>query len=48
MQTKGFSFYLPQCLQHIYLATSTLWGVTGGSLFGNGGVDLALGVAQLL
>lgn len=35
-----FSYYVTGCFQHIYLATSTLWGTAGQSLFGNGLVEL--------
>ena len=34
------SFYVTGCFQHIYLATSTLWGEPGTSLFGNGLVEI--------
>ena len=34
------SFYVTGCFQHIYLATSTLWGEPGRSLFGNGLVEV--------
>lgn len=34
------SFYITGCFQHIYLATSTLWGEPGMSLFGNGLVEV--------
>ena len=34
------SFYVTGCFQHIYLATSTLWGEPGKSLFGNGLVEV--------
>ena len=34
------SFYVTGCFQHIYLATSTLWGEPGKSLLGNGLVEI--------
>eukprot|EP00731_Ephydatia_muelleri_P033340 Em0028g15a len=33
------SYYVTQCFQHIYLVTSTLWGV--GNLLGNQAVDIS-------
>lgn len=33
------SLYLTSCLQHIYLATSTLWGREGQSVFGSNAVE---------
>ncbi len=38
VQFDNLAVYLPQCVQHIYLATSTLRGVEG--ILGNDGVDL--------
>lgn len=29
MQVSFLSYYATQCFQHIYLATSTLWGANG-------------------
>ena len=46
MQVPNLSFYLPQCLQHGYLVTSTLWDSMAVSLRGNAGMDLALGAAD--
>ena len=46
MQAPNLSFYLPQCLQHGYLVTSTMWDPTEVSLRGNTGADLALGAAD--
>ena len=37
---RSASFYVTGCFQHIYLATSTLWGEPGKSLFGNGLVEV--------
>ena len=34
------SFYVTGCFQHIYFATSTLWGEPGKTLFGNGLVEI--------
>lgn len=42
---KGFgnlSVYVTSCFQHVYLATSTLWGGEG-SLFGNASIDATHG-----
>ena len=44
----GFlSFYITGCFQHIYLATSTLWGEEGRSLFGQGLVEFASDVGVI-
>lgn len=40
------SLYLTSCLQHIYLATSTLWGPEGQSVFGSDAVELTGGMAS--
>ena len=37
-QTSNFSFYVTECFQHIYFATSTLWGM--GNLFGNATIEV--------
>ena len=34
------SFYITGCFQHIYLATSTLWGDPEETLFGSSPVEL--------
>jgi hypothetical protein len=39
-ELRSASFYVTGCFQHIYLATSTLWGEPGKSLFGNGLVEV--------
>ena len=39
-KTTFFSYYATQCLQHVYLATSTLWGLPGSSVFGRATVEL--------
>ena len=39
-QADHFSFYVTQCFQHIYLATSSLWGPAGASVFGDSSVKL--------
>ena len=39
-KTTFFSSYATQCLQHVYLATSTLWGLPGASVFGRATVEL--------
>ena len=39
--TQGLSYFATSCFQHIYLATSTLWGDTG-SIYGNALVDGAV------
>ena len=36
--TEGLSYFVTSCFQHVYLATSTLWGDTG-SIYGNALVD---------
>eukprot|EP00731_Ephydatia_muelleri_P033327 Em0028g2a len=38
------SYYVTQCFQHIYLVTSTLWGV--GNLLGNQAVDISASFAS--
>ena len=35
-KAEFFSYYVTGCFQHIYLATSQLWGEEGRSLFGEG------------
>lgn len=42
-----FSFYVTGCFQHIYLATSTLWGEEGRSLFGQGLVEFGRDVGVI-
>lgn len=42
-----FSFYITSCFQHIYFATSTLWGEEGRSLFGQGIVEFASSVGVI-
>ena len=42
--TSNFSFYVTECFQHIYFATSTLWGA--GRLFGNGTVEVERQIAS--
>ena len=39
-KTTFFSYYATQCLQHVYLATSTLWGLPGASAFGRATIEL--------
>ena len=39
-KTTFFSYYATQCLQHVYLATSTLWGLPGASVFGRATAEL--------
>ena len=39
-ELRSATFYVTGCFQHIYLATSTLWGEPGKSLFGNGLVEV--------
>ena len=39
-QADHLSFYVTQCTQHIYLATSSLWGEAGASVFGDSSVEL--------
>ena len=39
-EVEFVSVYVTGCFQHIYLATSTLWGETGQSLFGESPVEL--------
>ena len=41
-----FSSYATQCLQHVYLATSTLWGLPGASVFGRSSVELERDLAS--
>ena len=39
-QEESFlSYYVTQCFQHTYLATSTLWGEDGRSVFGSNPVE---------
>jgi hypothetical protein len=42
-----FSYYVTGCFQHIYLATSTLWGEEGRSLFGQGLVEFGSDVGAI-
>ena len=42
--TSHFSFYVTECFQHIYFATSTLWGM--GRLFGNGTIEVDRQIAS--
>ena len=42
--TSKFSFYVTGCFQHIYFATSTLWGE--GRLFGNSSVEVQRQIAS--
>ena len=42
--TSKFSFYVTECFQHIYFATSTLWGE--GRLFGNGTIEVQRQIAS--
>ncbi len=35
------SLYATECLQHIYLSTSSLWGEDGASVFGDSSIELA-------
>ncbi len=37
----NLSLYVSQCLQHIYLSTSSLWGEDGASVFGGASIELA-------
>ena len=39
-KTTFFSYYATQCLQQVYLATSTLWGLPGASMFGRATAEL--------
>ena len=41
------TFYITGCFQHIYLATSTLWGLPGESLFGRSLVEFASDVGVI-
>ena len=45
-QTPFFSYYATQCFQHVYLATSTLWGLPGASVFGRSSVELERDLAS--
>ena len=45
MQTSFLSYYVTQCFQHIYLATSTLWGADGHSIFGTDTVQFTRGTS---
>ena len=45
MQTSFLSYYVTQCFQHIYLATSTLWGAEGQSIFGTDVVQFTRGTS---
>ena len=38
-QMSFLSYYVTQCFQHIYLATSTLWGADGHSVFGSDSLE---------
>ena len=44
LQTQFLSYYVTQCFQHIYLATSTLWGADGQSVFGSNFIELTGGI----
>jgi len=46
-QNKLLSTYVTGCFQHIYLATSTLWGEPGQSLFGRSLVEFASSFAAI-
>ena len=39
-QSPDVSYYVTQCFQHIYFATSTLWGE--GNIFGTDPVNLGI------
>lgn len=39
-RVANFSYFATQCLQHVYLATSTLWGLEGSSVFGSASVEV--------
>ncbi len=41
------TFYVTGCFQHIYLATSTLWGLPGESLFGRSLVEFGRDVGEI-
>ena len=41
------TFYVTGCFQHIYLATSTLWGLPGESLFGRSLVEFGSDVGVI-
>lgn len=43
-RTPDFSYYVTECFQHIYLATSTLWGA--GGLFGTSSVEVGRQIAS--
>ena len=45
-QTDFFSYYATQCSQHVYLATSSLWGLPGASVFGRSSVELQRNLAS--
>ncbi len=38
---ENVSLYVSECLQHVYLSTSSLWGEDGASVFGDSSVELA-------
>ena len=46
IQRRFFSYYATQCFQHVYLATSTLWGEPGSSVFGTSSVELERDLAS--
>lgn len=46
MQVSFLSYYLTQCFQHIYFATSTLWGKEGQSVFGTDSIEFSGGTTS--
>ena len=46
MQESFLSYYVTQCFQHVYLATSTLWGEDGQTVFGSNIAEFMRGSAS--
>ena len=46
LQASFLSYYVTQCFQHIYLATSTLWGEDGQSVFGSDSLEFTRGTTS--
>ena len=47
LKAPFLSSYVTQCFQHIYFATSTLWGADGGgSVFGSDSLEFTRGMAS--
>ena len=47
-QSSFFSYYVTQCFQRIYFATSSLWGADGASVFGSSTVEVEEELASFM